>query len=291
MDGLRLDLRYALRSILSAPRFAIVVVATLALGIGANTAVFGVLNAVVLKPLSYEQPERLVRVYHNSGVGEDNSYLTGLAAIAYRDQSRTLDIAITYTYSVEGADLTDRPEPERVRMMGVGADYFRVLRAHPILGRTFDRSDERPNAGVAVVSERVWRRHLDAAPDAAGRTLLVNGTPARVVGVLPEGFEDPLESDVAVWIPLNLQPGGPNSFDNYYLSIVARLQPGATVEQAQAELTTIAAGMQRDRPAAATRWSAHVVPLQIDTVGSARPLLWILLGAVGLLLVIACVNV
>ena len=138
MDGLRSDLRYAFRSIASAPRFAAIVVATVALGIGANTAVFGVLNAVVLKPLPYDQPEQLVRVYHS--VGDDNSYLTGLAAVAYREQSRTLDIAVAYTYSVEGADLIDRAEPERVRVMAVSADYFRVLRAHPILGQPFQRS-------------------------------------------------------------------------------------------------------------------------------------------------------
>src|SRR5436305_1521514 len=101
MDGLLVDLKSAFRSILTAPRFAAIVVATLALGIGANTAVFGVLNAVVLQPLRYEDPERLVRVYH--AAGDENAYLTGLAAVAYREQSRTLDIAISYTYSVEGA--------------------------------------------------------------------------------------------------------------------------------------------------------------------------------------------
>jgi putative ABC transport system permease protein len=290
MDGLYLDLKHALRSILTAPRFAAVVIATLALGTGANTAVFGVLNAVVLRPLPYEEPDRLVRVYHAAG-GDDNAYLTGPAAVAYRDQSRTLDVAITYTYSVEGADLTDRGEPERVRVMGVSADYFRVLRAHPLLGRPFERADEQRDARVAVISEHVWRRHLDAAPDAPGRPLTLNGIAYRVAAVLPDEFDDPLGDDVQVWTPLNLQPGGPNSFDNYYLSIIARLQPGATVAQAQAELTTVAAGMQRDVPASQPRWSARVVPLQVDTVGSARGLLWILLGAVGLLLIIACVNV
>jgi predicted permease len=109
--------------------------------------------------------------------------------------------------------------------------------------------------------------------------------------VVPDDFDDPLESDVDVWTPLNLQAGGPNAFDNYYLSIVARLKPGVSVEQAQADLGALAANMQRDRPPSAVRWSARVVPLQIDTVGSARSMLWILLGAVGLLMVIACVNV
>jgi putative ABC transport system permease protein len=284
-----LDLKYAIRSIAVAPRFAAVVIVTLALGTGANTAVFSVLNAVVLKPLPYDEPERLVRVYHSSG--DDYSYLTGLAAVDYRDHSRTLDIAVTYTYSVKGADLTSRGEPERVRTMLVSADYFRVLRTQPILGQTFDRADERPNSHIAVISGRIWRKYLDARADAAGRLLTLDGVAYRVVGVVPDDFDDPLESDVDVWTPLNLQAGGPNSFDNYYLSIVARLKPAVSVEQAQAELGALAANMQRDRPPSAARWSARVVPLQIDTVGSARSMLWILLGAVGLLMVIACVNV
>jgi putative ABC transport system permease protein len=290
MDSIMRDVKYALRSVAASKKFAAIVVATLALGIGANTAVFGVLNAVVLRPLPYDHPERLVRVYHSAG-GDDNTYMTGLAAIAYREQSKTLDFATLYTYSVEGADLTDRPVPERVRALPVSADYFRVLGVRPVVGQLFVRADERPNQRLAVVSTRIWRKYLDGASDAAGRLLQINGTPYQVVAVLPEGFDDPLESGVDVWVPLNTQPGGPNSFDNFYLSAIGRLKPGASVEQAKAELATIAAGMQTNRPAGTSRWSANVVPLQTDTIGSAGPMLWILLGAVGLLLIIACVNV
>src|SRR5262249_7023520 len=127
--------------------------------------------------------------------------------------------------------------------------------------------------------------------DAVGATLTLNAIPYRVAAVLPDDFDDPIESGVAVWTPLNLQPGGPNSFDNYYLSIIARLKPAVTIDQAQAELATLAAAMQPPNPPARLRWSARAVPLQIDTAGSARPMLWMLLGAVGLLMVIACVNV
>jgi putative ABC transport system permease protein len=204
-----LDFKYAVRALVGAPRFVAVVITTLALGTGANTAVFSVLNAVVLKPLPYEEPERLVRVYHS--VGGDIGYLTGPAAVDYRDHSRTLDIAVTFTYSVQGADLTSRGEPERVRTMPVSADYFRVLRAHPILGQTFDRADERANTHVAIIRERIWRKYLDGKADAAGRLLTLDGVPHRVVGVVPDDFDDPLESDVDIWTPLNLQPGGPNS--------------------------------------------------------------------------------
>src|ERR1043166_2600474 len=288
MDALLLDLKYAVRSIASAKKLSLVVVATLALGIGANTAVFGVLHAVVLKPLPYDEPDRLVRIYHFDG--SSSEYMPGPEVIGYRDQSRTLDVAILYTYTAEGADLTDRGEPARVRTLSVGADYFRVLRVHPLLGAVFDRGDERPGARVAVISERMWRTYLDGDVHAAGRTLTLDGISYRVAAVLPQTFDDPLESGIDIWKPLNLQPGDPNTWGNFYLSGIGRLKPGATIERAQTELGSIAAGM-RGVSGARRAWTARLMPLQIDTVGSARTTLWILLGAVAMLLVIACVNV
>ena len=279
MDSWIRDFKYALRSMAGSKTFAAIVVATMALGTGANTAVFGVLQAVVLRPLPYDEPERLVRVYHTAN-GEDG-YLTGLAAMAYRDQSQTLEFAPLYTYSPTGADLTDASEPQRVRVMPVASDYFQVLRAHPILGRVFDRADERPDARIAVISERIWRTRLGGAADAAGRQLTLNGLSYRIAAVLPAGFDDPLEPGIDVWTPLNLQPGGPNSFDNYYLSAIGRLKPGITLERAQAELAAVAARLQPADAPARNRWSARVAPLQADTVGSAGPMLWMLLGAVG----------
>jgi len=164
MGGWIQDFKYAVRSIAGAKKFAAIVVATLALGIGANSAVFGVLNAAVLRPLPYDEPDRLVRVYAwDNGV---DGYLPGPVVLALRESSRTLDIAAVYTYSAEGADLTDRGQPERVRTLSVSADYFRVLRVSPALGQVFERTDERRDARVAVISARVWRDHLGSAPDA-----------------------------------------------------------------------------------------------------------------------------
>jgi putative ABC transport system permease protein len=288
VDGLLLDLKYAIRSIASAKKLAVVVVATLALGIGANTAVFGVLHAIVLKPLPYDEPDRLVRIYHDTD--SSGGYMTGPELLGYRDGSRALDIAAVYTYSALGADLTDRAEPERVRTLSVSADYFRVLRVYPVLGQVFDRADERRDARVAVVSERIWRKYLSGGADAIGRPLTLDGIPYRIAAVLPQAFDDPLESGIDVWTPLNLQPGRPNSGNNFYLSAIARLKPGATIERAQAELASIAGGL-RSQSGSRRAWSARVAPLQIDTVGGARTMLWILLGAVAMLLVIACVNV
>jgi predicted permease len=287
--GLLQDLKYAVRSIAGAKKFAAIVVATLALGIGANSAVFGVLNAVVLQPLPYDEPDHLVRVYAwDDGI---DGYLPGPVFVALRDSSRTLDIAALYTYSAQGADLTDRGQPERVRTLSVSADYFRVLRVSPARGQFFERADERRDARVAVISARVWRDHLGGAADAAGRMLSLNGIPHRVTGVLPDSFEDPLQPGVDVWTTVNLQPGGSNSWGNNYLSSIGRLRPGATLEQAQAELGTIAAGLGWNRPGNRRQRLAHVLPLQADAIGSAGRMLWILLGAASLLLLIACVNV
>ena len=289
MGGWIQDLKYAVRSIAGAKKFAAIVVATLALGIGANSAIFGVLNAAVLRPLPYDEPDRLVRVYAwDNGI---DGYLPGPVVVALRESSRTLDIAALYTYAAEGADLTDRRQPERVRTLPVSADYFRVLRVSPALGRFFERADERRDARVAVVSARVWRDHLASAADAPGRMLSLNGVPHRVTGVLPEGFEDPLQPGADVWTTVDLQPGRSNSWGNNYLSSIGRLRPGVTLEQAQAELATIAAGLGWNSPGNRVQRLAHVLPLQDDTIGSAGRMLWILLGAVSLLLLIACVNV
>jgi putative ABC transport system permease protein len=288
VDGVRQDLSYAVRSLSSAPRFAAAVILTLALGLGANTAVFSVLHAVVLTPLPYPAADRLIRLYKFNR-GEDN-YLPGPAVLAFRDQSTTIDLAPVYTYATEGADLTDRAEPERITSLRVGADYFRVLGVQPIAGQPFDRTDERADAGVIVIRERLWREYLGGRPDAIGQSLSLNGVRQRVVAVLPDRFVDPLVANVEVWSPIDLQTPGRNSWVNHYLSVIGRIRPGATLEQAQADTARIAALIARNYSDTSPP-SARVARLQADTVGTARGLLWTLLGAVALLLTIACVNV
>ena len=174
LESLLHDVRSALRSARKAPAFAAIVVLTLALGIGANTAVFSVVNAVMLKPLPYANAHELVRVYLTYR-GEDN-YLPGPALIDFRERSRTLDVAAVYSYRAEGADLTDRPQPERVGQLQVSSDYFRVMAASLVLGRPFERGDERPDARLAVVSTRIWQEYFGGAAGAIGRTLTINAT-------------------------------------------------------------------------------------------------------------------
>lgn len=289
MDSLKRDLAYSLRALASARKFTAVVIVTLALGLGANTAVFSVLDAVVLRPLPYPEPERLVRIYQT--VNGDDIYMPGPALLAYRNGSSALEIAPVYTYSSDGADLTDGARPERVTVLPVGADYFRVLGVQPVVGQPFARQDERREPGVVVISERIWRDYLGASLDAAGRSLAVNGVRHRVVAVLPAGFADPLVPGVEIWVPIDLQTESRNQWYNHYLSAIGRLRPGATLAQAQAELSTIASRISSNYPGSKEHRSTRVAPLQADTVGTSANLLWMLLGAVGLLLVIACVNV
>jgi len=288
LDDARRDVRHGVRTLLRTPAFTIVAVLTLALGIGANTAVFAVLHAVVLRPLPYEAPGRLVRIYES--VGGTDSFWGGPSLMAIREGSATLDVAALYTYSAEGADLTGGSRLERGQTLRVSANYFGVLRVSPAIGRVFDAADERPDARVAVVSTRIWREQLGGVANPVGRFLTLNGVPHRVAAVLPDGFDDPLQPGVEVWTPLDMRAVASSDVDNFWLTVLARLRPGATLEQAQAEAAARVASVPEIARRNVGR-SARVVPLQADTVGSAGPMLWVLFGAVGLVLVIACVNV
>jgi predicted permease len=287
-DALLRDVRYAIRSLLKARNFTAIVVLTLALGLGANTAVFGVLNAVVLTPLPYPEPDRLIRIYETEG--KTDGYFPAPGVLDLRERARTFDVAPVYTYSELGADLTDRPLPERVRRLRVGAGYFEVLRVAPALGRTFQQSEERGDAQIAIVSDRIWREYFGASPDAIGRSLSINSVPHQVVGVMPASFQDPIDPETDLWVTLALRAWEVNNWGNYFLSVIGRLRGSASMSEAQAEASAIAAAQgvnYRDREPPTVR----VIGLQQDLIGRAGRTLWILLGAVTLLLLIACVNV
>ncbi len=293
VESLGQDCAWAWRAVRRRPGFAAVVIVTLALGVGANTAVFGVLNAVLLTPLPYEEPERLVRLYQvEEDEPDDEGFLTLPALIGFRESSRTLEIAALYNYRSEGADLTDSDRPARVKKLQVGADYFRVLRAAPALGRAFEREEEVSNAGVVIVSERIYRDYFGSDPAALGATLSVDGVRRTVVGVMRRGFVDPLEGLVDVWLPLALRTAGYEEWqwDNFYLSAVGRLRPEATLAGAQSEIRELAR-RQGELHEDVSKMTAVVVPLHGDVVGRADAMLVILMASVGLLLLIACVNV
>jgi putative ABC transport system permease protein len=288
------DLRLSIRSLLGRPGYTLVVAATLALGIGATTAVFSVIDAVLLSPLPYGEPERLVRLYQ-ADLDEAGAlgYLTLPAFIHFRSEARSLDgIAALYNYRAQGADLTTAERAERIRILRVGADYFPVLRVQPVAGRHFSREEERKDARVAVISGSLWRRCFGGGTLLHGQDLILDGEKFSVIGIMPDGYEDPLEGAIDAWLPADLPTGGwPEwEWDNHHLSAIARLRPGVPLETAQQEIDLLSQ-RQWKLSRYATNSTGRLVPLQADLVGSAETTLYVLMGAVALLLLIACVNV
>ncbi|MCI0671178.1 MAG: ABC transporter permease [Myxococcaceae bacterium] len=291
MDTLLQDLRFAARALLRRPAFALVMVLTLALGIGANTALFSVVNGVLLKPLPLPEPERLVVVWTTSPdlAGEPTSLPD------FRDWRAEAREAVRLA-SVGWArfDLTGAGEPVRLEGAEVTADVFDVFGVQPMLGRGFEEGEDRTGAAdVVVLSHQTWRQAFGGDPSAIGRTVTLSGRPTTVVGVMPEGFRMPLspfsDGRVDAWVPMSVDADAHRRSD--YLYVFGRLLPGVTQERAQAVLRTVAERLQSSYPDTNARITAQVVPLHEQVVGASRQALLLFLGAVGLLLLIACANV
>lgn len=297
------EMKRALRTLIREPGFSLVVILTLALGVGANTAVFTVLDAVLLEPLPYAAPDRLVRLYdvYLEEPDELNDYLRGPALAEWMEWDDVFDgVAALYTYRELGADLTGGSSTERVVSSRVSAGYFETLGVAPEVGRTFLREESflggendgnYDGAPVTILGHRLWQRLFEGDPAVVGRTVELNGLTHEVVGVMPEGFADPLGSRADLWIPADLTFGGGNNWGNHYLTGIARLKPGLTLEAARERLNVLDARLAEANPEN-QGWGMAIRPLQQDLVGSSRTsLLWILASAVGLLLLSACVNV
>ncbi|HKJ00899.1 MAG TPA: ABC transporter permease, partial [Longimicrobiales bacterium] len=300
------ELRHAARRLGRAPGFAVIVVLTLALGMGADTAIFTVLDAVMLEPLPYRAPDRLVRVYEaapDRRTDTNNLYLRAPTVAAYRTWDDVFqDFGAAYTYRETGVDLTDGDRPERLTVLPATAGYFETLGVSPILGRTFaedetlgsDADDSGTVRGVAsrvvILSNHLWEELFDADPGAIGRTIHLDDRAFEVVGVMPSGYRDPIGAAADAWIPQSLTSNLDN-WGNYYLSGVARLPDGVPLEAAQERATARYARLAEANPDAG-EWGPWLVPLHADLVGSTRGLmLWILAGAAGLVLLTACLNV
>ena len=297
------ETKLAVRTLVRAPAFSLLVVATLALGVGANTAVFTALDAVLLAPLPYDQPERLVRVYDDWTGDEELSaeFLRGAAVLESREWDEVFEaFGVLYTYREMGGDLTDGDRPERVVVSYADAGFFKSLGVEPLMGRVLreeesifpgEASDRAPGAPVAVLTHGLWERHFAADPGVVGSTIQLDGSTFEVVGVMPQGFTNPFGSTPDLWVPQDLRMGGYNSWGNHYLSGVARLRSGLSVELAQERVDALVAGLIESNPDA-DEWGVLLVPLRDDVVGeSRRTMLWILAVAVGLVLLSACVNV
>jgi predicted permease len=291
MSAFSQDLRFALRGLARSPGFALVAVATLALGIGANTAIFSVVDATVLRPLPYGDPGALVDVQFA------RSDTHGAASIPdyrdLRDQARSLSELAGY--HGDSAIMTGGPRPVQLGGIAASANIFRTLGVVPALGRGFaDGEDTEGRNRVAVLSDAAWRRHLGADPAAVGRTITLDGAPHTIIGVMAPGFHfvGPF-GDPEVWLPMPRggDPGLGGQRGARYLFMVGRLAPGATVEQAGAELAAINARLALAYPGRNAGSTVRALPLQESAVAGFRPALLVLLGAVGFVLLIACANV
>jgi putative ABC transport system permease protein len=288
VESLFADIRFGLRSLKSAPATTAIALLALALGIGANTAIFSVVNGVLLKPLPYPQPERLVILSSsNPKAGFPRFSLSPPDFDDLRGQNRSFEgLAALAMGSV---NLTGRGEPEVLDGAQVSADFFPVLRLRPFLGRTF-RPDEDTvaNHHVVLLSHGLWQRRFGADPKVVGQSLLLDGESYTVVGVAPPGFDFPRKRDL--WVPLTRNPAK-ESRGAHFLTSVARLRPGVPVGQAQSELRGIAARLAKQYPESNDGWTILVLPLQQVTVEKIRPALLVLLWVVAAVLLIACLNV
>jgi putative ABC transport system permease protein len=288
------DLRYGARMLLKRPGVTLTAVLTLGLGIGANTAIFSVVDTVVLRPLPYREPRQLVRVWGIQSK-RDRSVFSPGEFLDYQSQSRSFTEMAAY--NPMSLTLTGGGEPEALNGLIVSANYFSTLGAQVARGRAFQAEDGRVGAQrVAVLSHSFWRRRFGANPNAIGNVMTINGESCVVVGVMPPGFQ---EDAFQVWLnPRQVVPDWIfNSHDDLlsmrhtgYLNAIARLKPNVTVPQAQSDLDGVAARLQQQNAGAAGR-GASVQSLQEQEVGNVRPTLLLLLGAVLLILLIACANV
>jgi putative ABC transport system permease protein len=289
------DLRYALKSLGRAPAFAAAVVVVLALGIGANTAIFGIVDAVLLRPLPYRDAGTLVRIFHvppqSTFPGIPRFSVSPANYFDWKAAARSFQSMAIYRY--RQFVLTGGSEAESVMAGAVEPDFFGVVGTAPALGRVFRADEGVPGHGrVIVVSDGFWKTHLGASREAVGRTVMLDGEAYEVIGVMPASFSIASWGVAAqkIWVPLAFTDTERAVRDNHNESVIARLAPGVDVGRAQAEMNVISTRLEQEYPQANTGWGATVIPLQELLVADVRTTLLMLLAAVALVLLIACAN-
>src|SRR5687767_11928246 len=293
METLLQDVRYAVRRFHSNAGFTIIAVLTLALGIGANTAIFSVLRSVLLRPLPYAEPERVAMVW-NSWTGWEETWLSEPEVLEYRAGAPSIEHLAAY--STGTANITGEGEPERVASANLTANIFAALGVRTVVGRGFVEEEDRPGADpVAVLSYDLWQRRFGGT-NVLGRTVRINGAPRTVVGVLAPGVRLPLEFEAErpaeIWVPLQLNLDSLGARGSHYLYGVARLRAGVTLERANSELAAVTRGWVEDGTVPAeANFTAFARKIDDVVFGDVRPALLILGGAVGFVLLIACANV
>ena len=296
MDVLWKNLIYSVRMLLKKPGLTVVAIVAMGLGIGANTAIFSVVNTVLLQPLPYDQPEQLLRL----ATEQRNQALDGRGAFSTPDflevQQRSTTLEYVATFQGAGTVMTEGGDPERLLGAVVNADYFPLLRVKPILGRVFTREEDKPGAApVILISHGLWQRRFGGDPNIVGRELNLGGK-TTVIGVMPAGFEYPISDDNQdFWEPLFsasfMTKEVRESRANRFFQVIGRLKPGVTIEQAKADLDLLSRQIEQQSPESNTNLIFNAVSMHEDITRDYRSALLVLLGAVGLVLLIACANV
>lgn len=288
------DVRYAFRVMSRTPSFAVAVVSVLALGIGANTTIFSIVNAVLLRPLPFEEPERLVRIFTRTPDGRLFELSPGKFYDWQRDAQSFEGMAMYQCCGFRELALTGTGAARTVRATTVSAGFFEAVRARPALGRVFRQDEDTPGGRyVVILSDRLWRTEFGGHPDVIGRTVKLSDEAYTIVGVMPATASVASWTGMAsdAWIPLALTDEQRAARGNHNRYGVARLRRGVELAQAQAEMDAISARLAREFPKSDDGWGAVVIPIQEEIVGDSRTMLPMLLGAVGLVLLIACANV
>jgi putative ABC transport system permease protein len=295
METLLKDIRYAFRQLIKHPAFSLIAVVALALGIGANTAIFSVVNAVLLRPLPYRAPEQLVWLWGTNPLNDIPKESASYPDYKdWREQAQSFQAMGAFANAspiLTGGD----GEPERLPGAAVIGDFFTVLGIEPALGRKFlPEENEQGKNRVIILSHELWQRRFGADTKIIGQQISVNGNPHTIVGVMPAVFQHPAPAakrPTQLWLPLGVTDNMRNSRRGDFLYVIARLKPGTTIEQAGAEMKGIMARLEKQYPDTNTAWSAIVQSLHETLTGDIRPALLLLLGAVAFLLLIACANV
>ena len=293
MNNLLQDLRYGFRTLLKNPGFAAAAILVLALGIGANTAIFSVVNAVLLRPLPFPNPQELVQIWHTppqaSFPGMKEFAVSAANYLDWAAENHVFQKMSIYTYS--SYNLTGKGEPQFVNARSVSSEFFSVLQAQPFLGRVFSRDEDQPGHDrVVVLSESFWRTHFAADPTLVGQDISLDGAAYRVIGVMREKFQFPPGSNVKLWTPLAMTERERAVRGEHHYAVIGRLVPGISLQKAQAEMDSISHRLELEYPADDKGWGAEVKPLREELVGDVRTPLLVLLGAVALVLLIACAN-
>jgi putative ABC transport system permease protein len=289
MDSFVSDIRYAVRNLLKRPGFTAIAILTLAVGIGANSTIFSAVNALLLNPLAFPELDRVVTIWDkNPTHGYDHNEVAMANYIDWRDQNQSFEKLCLYRWW--SANLTGVEPPERIQGFVVTGNFFDVIGVKPMMGRGFYDQESQPgNDTTAIISHSLWQRRFGGDPNILNKTIHLNGFAQTIVGVMPERFNFPKGAEV--YVPLEITPKVASNRQTHMYYVIGRLKPGVSIQTAQAEIDTINSRLEQQYPTTNTGNGSTVYPIVKDTVRTYDTALWIMMGAVGFVLLIACANV